>query len=98
MWRNEEAEDEGDLGLLLVDAVLDGGACEVGLESTIIGLDGSPRLLRPGGLPSTAPEAALGAPLQHHAERDALNAPGQLPPHSAPVARARPPPHPAGIG
>ncbi|MEO0894166.1 MAG: L-threonylcarbamoyladenylate synthase [Pseudomonadota bacterium] len=72
-----------------IEAVLDGGACEVGLESTIIGLDGSPRLLRPGGLPHTALEAALGAPLQHHAEGDTLNAPGQMASHYAPAARVR---------
>jgi L-threonylcarbamoyladenylate synthase len=35
-----------------IAAVLDGGACPVGLESTIIGFEGTtPVLLRPGGLP-----------------------------------------------
>jgi len=35
-----------------IAAVLDGGACAVGLESTIVGLTGeTPVLLRPGGLP-----------------------------------------------
>lgn len=34
-----------------VDAILDGGECEVGLESTVISLVGDkPRLLRPGGV------------------------------------------------
>lgn len=37
-----------------IDAILDGGACEVGVESTIVDLTGkTPRLLRPGGI---APE------------------------------------------
>ena len=72
-----------------IDAVLDGGPCEVGVESTIIGLDGPPRLLRPGGLPAEAIEAALGARLKARTSGDALNAPGQLASHYAPAARVR---------
>ena len=72
-----------------IEAILDGGACDVGLESTIIGLDGLPRLLRPGGLPHTALEAALGEPLSRHTDSDPLNAPGQLASHYAPAARVR---------
>ena len=34
-----------------VDMILDGGPCEVGLESTIVGFDGNtPVILRPGGI------------------------------------------------
>src|SRR5450631_1774356 len=41
------AEDLGDA----IDLVLDGGACPVGLESTVIAcLEGPPRLLRPGAI------------------------------------------------
>ncbi|MDA3859384.1 MAG: L-threonylcarbamoyladenylate synthase, partial [Roseovarius sp.] len=47
-----------------IEAVLDGGACPVGVESTIVGLVGAPVLLRPGGLPAEAIEAALGEPLR----------------------------------
>ena len=44
-----------------IDAVVDGGACGVGVESTIIDLTASvPRLLRPGGLPLEALQEALG--------------------------------------
>ena len=44
-----------------IDGVVDGGACAVGVESTIIDLTVSPpRLLRPGGLPLEALEAVLG--------------------------------------
>src|SRR5687768_13200206 len=49
--------------------VLDGGACEVGLESTIVDLSrGRAVLLRPGGITREAIERVLGAKLQ---ERDA---------------------------
>jgi L-threonylcarbamoyladenylate synthase len=44
-----------------VDLVLDGGACEVGIESTIVDLSGpQPALLRPGSIGASELEAALG--------------------------------------
>jgi len=44
-----------------VDLVLDGGACEVGIESTIVDLSGpQPALLRPGSIGAAELEAALG--------------------------------------
>ena len=47
-----------------IAAVLDGGACPVGLESTVLGFEaGEVVLLRPGGLPVEAIEAALGRSL-----------------------------------
>lgn len=72
-----------------IAAILDGGDCGVGLESTILGLADSPRLLRPGGLPSEALEAALGAALASHLDSDPLTAPGQMTSHYAPGAKLR---------
>jgi L-threonylcarbamoyladenylate synthase len=47
-----------------IDYVLDGGACTVGVESTILDLSGErPTLLRPGGLALEALEAEIG-PIQ----------------------------------
>lgn len=47
-----------------VDGVLDGGACEVGIESTIVDVSREqPALLRPGVITTRDIEAALGAPL-----------------------------------
>lgn len=44
--------------------VLDGGACAVGLESTILDLSArTPRLLRPGAITAEALERALGEPV-----------------------------------
>lgn len=73
-----------------IAAVVDGGACAVGVESTIIGLDqpGPARLLRPGGLPAEIIEACLGEPLAA-AGAGPLTAPGQLASHYAPGARVR---------
>ncbi|MGB7240562.1 MAG: L-threonylcarbamoyladenylate synthase [Sulfitobacter sp.] len=72
-----------------IAAVLDDGACSVGLESTIIGLTGDrPRLLRAGGLPTEAIEAALGVPLAPATE-GTVTAPGQLASHYAPDSAVR---------
>ncbi|TMM55515.1 L-threonylcarbamoyladenylate synthase [Sulfitobacter sabulilitoris] len=72
-----------------IDAVIDGGPCPVGLESTIVGLGGdAPTLLRAGGLPSEAIEAALGHALTQPRE-GAITAPGQLGSHYAPAAHVR---------
>ena len=65
-------------------AVLDGGACPVGIESAIVDLSrGAPVLLRPGVLTRERLEAAAGQPL---AARDAAapRAPGTLAAHYAP--------------
>lgn len=72
-----------------IAAVLDAGPCAVGLESTIIGLTGAtPSLLRAGGLPTEAIEAALGHPLAA-ADAAGITAPGQLSSHYAPRATLR---------
>jgi len=68
-----------------IAAILDGGPCAVGLESTILGLD-PPTLLRPGGLPAEQIEALTG-PLA--AAGAAITAPGQLASHYAPNAPLR---------
>jgi L-threonylcarbamoyladenylate synthase len=72
-----------------IAAVLDGGACAVGVESTILGLDGQPALLRPGGIPVEALEAALGTRLITGGSATKPNAPGQLASHYAPGAAVR---------
>ena len=72
-----------------IAAVLDGGPCAVGVESTILALDGPPALLRPGGVAVEAIEAALGAPLLMPGDPSTPKAPGQLASHYAPEARVR---------
>lgn len=75
-----------------IAAVVDGGACAVGVESTILGLTGDARLLRPGGVPREALEQLLGHPLQGLAADAVIErptAPGQLSSHYAPGAAVR---------
>ncbi|UWQ27992.1 L-threonylcarbamoyladenylate synthase [Leisingera sp. M523] len=73
-----------------IAAILDDGACGVGLESTIVGLAGpAPMLLRPGGLAAEEIEAVLGRKLAVRDVHDPLTAPGQLLSHYAPGAPVR---------
>jgi L-threonylcarbamoyladenylate synthase len=71
-----------------VRVALDGGACAVGVESTVVALlDGPPRLLRLGGLDRQAIEAVIG-PLADAGD-DARRSPGRLLRHYAPQAPLR---------
>ncbi len=72
-----------------IDAVLDGGDCTVGVESTIVSCIGQPALLRAGGIPAEALSACLGAPLLLPADPAVPIAPGQLAAHYAPQGRVR---------
>ncbi|MFM8819493.1 MAG: L-threonylcarbamoyladenylate synthase [Phenylobacterium sp.] len=69
------------------DVALDGGACEVGLESTVVALLDTPRLLRPGRVTRDQVEALVG-PLAE-AQADARRSPGRLTRHYAPEAPVR---------
>jgi L-threonylcarbamoyladenylate synthase len=82
------AEEFADEDLL----VLDGGPCEVGLESTIVDLSGpAPRLLRPGAIGREAMAEVLGRPLELTGDEDGdvPRAPGRLRSHYAPRAPIR---------
>jgi len=66
--------------------ILDGGECQIGLESTIVSCDGeSVRLLRPGGVTATQLRAVVGAELIAGADISAPRVPGSAPTHYAPV-------------
>ena len=68
-----------------VAAVLDSGACVVGLESTVLDLsEAEPVLLRPGGVPVEAIEALIGAVRRGRGSSGALRSPGMLASHYAP--------------
>jgi L-threonylcarbamoyladenylate synthase len=70
-----------------VDCVLDGGACQVGLESTIVDVTGDvPRVLRPGGVTREDLEEVLGYPVEVPS-KSTVRVPGQHPSHYAPRAR-----------
>lgn len=69
-----------------VAMVLDGGPCEVGIESTVVSVAGpEPVLLRPGMVSRRDLEGTLGAPLQSYAaEAGSHPSPGLHPRHYSP--------------
>jgi L-threonylcarbamoyladenylate synthase len=83
------AESLGDR----VKLILDGGPCEVGLESTVLDLTTAmPTLLRPGGATREAIEAVIGPVALSHAVPSgnaAHKSPGQLASHYAPARPVR---------
>ncbi len=70
-----------------VGMILDGGACEVGLESTIISFDDETALvLRPGGIPLSALDAILDKPAILVDQKNIkIRTSGILPAHYAPT-------------
>ncbi|MBB5073505.1 L-threonylcarbamoyladenylate synthase [Bartonella callosciuri] len=73
-----------------VPLILDGGACKIGLESTIIKVCGEGiYLLRPGGLAAEEIEEIAGLSLKRIDQRAAIEAPGMLKSHYAPNASIR---------
>src|SRR5258708_24402792 len=77
-----------------IDLLIDGGAVEVGVESTIVGCFDAPMLLRPGGIPRGEIERVLGRPLLQPPD-DRISdsaqplAPGMLASHYAPRTPVR---------
>ena len=66
-------------------ALIDGGATQVGIESTVVDLTGGgPRVLRPGMISAEEIGAVEAGP---GADDGPLKSPGQLPRHYAPNAR-----------
>ena len=74
--------------LLEDDLVLDGGACAVGVESTIIDCTGLlPRVLRPGAINTAMIEEATGLDILSVDGGDAIRVSGSLENHYAPAAK-----------
>lgn len=74
-----------------IEWILDGGPCEVGVESTVLAIaeSGPPTLLRPGGITLEQIEAVVGRVLWPSVSPSEVStaqlAPGSLPQHYAPV-------------
>ena len=69
-----------------VDLILDGGPCQVGIESTVLSLaEAKPTLLRPGGIPRVALEAIIGpVAIAQEVQAGAHPSPGMHPRHYSP--------------
>lgn len=73
-----------------VACILDAGPCQVGVESTIVGLSSDTAvLLRPGGVATGAIEGVLGRKLALPHDPTKVTAPGMLASHYSPSANLR---------
>lgn len=78
-----------------IPAILEGGPCDIGVESSIVDLrdEGNPRLLRPGGIPEIALSEVLERPIQKlqrsTSTHEAAVAPGLLDRHYSPKTKVR---------
>jgi L-threonylcarbamoyladenylate synthase len=80
------AHDLGDA----VAIVLDGGPCEVGVESTVVRCTGDNILqLRPGGVTRESLESIVGRKVDTNSSDQELQSPGMLASHYAPFAPLR---------
>lgn len=83
------ADDLGVKPTGKLDMILDGGVCEVGVESTILNLSGDrPEILRHGAVTREMLEAVLGVPVPD-AGSNAPRASGRLKSHYAPKTKVR---------
>jgi len=74
-----------------IDLILDGGACQIGIESTVLDLTSEKiKILRPGGTPKEEIEKLIGKVESENGNREsdsddqAFSSPGQLKSHYAP--------------
>jgi L-threonylcarbamoyladenylate synthase len=82
-----------------VAMIIDGGACKVGIESTVVSLlNATPKILRPGGVTAEQLGAALQMTVAAETEAGPLHSPGQLDSHYAPVLPLRLDADSAGAG
>ncbi len=72
-----------------IDAIVDSGASQVGIESTVLNLSGEhPELLRPGGITHEQLVAVIG-PIRHGLSDVVLRSPGLMASHYAPTLPVR---------
>jgi L-threonylcarbamoyladenylate synthase len=83
----QAVSDELGNYLANVDQILDGGACDVGVESTIIDCTGSiPKILRPGAITEQMISGSTGLEAMGVVEKSAIRVSGSLEVHYAPAA------------
>ncbi len=81
------SEELGDY-LASGDQILDGGACDVGVESTIIDCTGDvPKILRPGAITAQMISDSTGLEIVGVVEESAIRVSGSLEAHYAPAAK-----------
>jgi L-threonylcarbamoyladenylate synthase len=83
----QAVSDELSIYLAMSDVILDGGACAVGVESTIIDCTGDmPKILRPGAITEEMIELSTGLNVLH-ADGVEIRVSGSLESHYSPIAK-----------
>jgi L-threonylcarbamoyladenylate synthase len=83
----QAVEDELSEYLADADQILDGGSCQIGVESTIIDCTGDvPRILRPGAVTAEMINESTGLSVVGTVENAEIRVSGSLDSHYAPVA------------
>lgn len=83
-------EEELGINLNKLDLILDGGACNIGLESTIIDCTGkSPIILRPGAITFEMIQESVDTKIDANAAARSIKASGLLANHYSPKAKVR---------
>ncbi len=71
-----------------IPLILDGGRCEIGIESTVLDLsEGRPRVLRPGTITASAISDVLGVSIEQPQHYSSPRSPGTRHPHYRPRTR-----------
>ena len=84
----QAVSDELSDYLAMSDAILDGGACAVGVESTIIDCTGAfPKILRPGAITREMIAKSTGLEVNGVFEENSIRVSGALAAHYAPAAK-----------
>jgi len=84
----QAVSDELGHYLTASDLILDGGACDVGVESTIIDCTGiMPKILRPGAITAQMIQETTGLKVIGFVEKSAIRVSGSLESHYAPAAK-----------
>jgi len=78
------AEDVFDEFGKKIKIILDGGKCKIGIESTVVDLTGSPKILRPGIIDKKNLEKILNKKVKNIIKNKKITSPGMMKKHYSP--------------
>ena len=79
-----KAKDVFDEFKKKIQLIIDGGICKIGIESTVIDLTGSPKILRPGIIGKNTIEKVLKKKIKYNIRGKKIKSPGMMKKHYSP--------------
>ena len=67
-----------------IDLIIDGGNCKIGIESTVVDLTGTPKILRPGVISKSSIEKVLNYKIKNPNTKTKIKSPGMMKKHYSP--------------